>query len=121
MVVLVRLLVLATVHLRVLARVARGVLRSVLRRILRGIARRVPNCVRAHTAPIKAEAGIGVAILVVVAFLMLVLPAIDLLTQLRGAAQLDVALERLQLHPRAPRADLERLAVLAGPLCHRMR
>src|SRR6266550_3492952 len=104
----VGVLVLPAVHLRVLTRVFGCV--------LRGVACGV--CGHAAQIPAEARIRVGVVILVVVVVVVVVLVlvvsvlAIDPIPQLLGTAHFDVALERLQLHARAPRADLERLAML---------
>src|SRR6267378_2504118 len=110
-------LVLPAVQLRVLTRVSRCVLRCILRGVFRCVRRRVACGVCDHAAQIPAEARIrvGVVILVVVVVvvvLVVLVLAIDPIAQLQRTAHLDVALERLQLHARAPRADLEGLAML---------
>src|SRR6266480_4393308 len=116
----VGVLVLPAVHLRVLTRVSRCVLRRILRGVFGCVRRGVACGVCGHAAQIPAEARIrvGVVILVVVVVVVVVVVlvvfvlAIDPIPQLLGTAHFDVALERLQLHARAPRADLERLAML---------
>src|SRR5947208_3685702 len=110
----VGVLVLPAVHLRILTRVSRCVLRRILRGVFWCVRRGVACGVCGHAAQSPAEARIrvGVVILVVVVVVVVlvvfVLP-IDPIVQLLGTAQLDVALERFQLHARAPRTDLERL------------
>src|SRR6266536_4537748 len=97
-------LVLPAVHLRVLTRVSRCV--------RRGVARGV--CAHAARIPADARVRVRVVILVVVVVVLIVFVlAVDPVAELLRPAQLDVPLERFQLHPRAPRADLERLAMLA--------
>src|SRR6266511_370302 len=68
----------------------------------------------------EVEVEVGIMVVVVLVLIMLVL-AIDSIPQLLGTAHLDVALERLQLHARAARADLERLAMLPGRAGERER
>src|SRR5260370_24166333 len=107
-------LVLPAVHLRVLTRVSRCVLRRILRGVSGCVRRGVACGVRAHAARIPAEARIRVVVVVVVMFMMILVLPIDPLPHLLGTAHPDVTLERLQLHACAPRADLERLAMLPG-------
>src|SRR5467141_2093690 len=109
----VGVLVLPAVQLRVLTRVSRRVLRCILRGVFRCVRRRVACGVCGHAGQIPGEARIpvGVVILVVVVLVVFVL-AIDPIPHLLGTAHVDISLERLQLHARAPRSDLEGLAML---------
>src|SRR5438093_2590786 len=108
----VGVLVLPAVHLRVLTRVSRCVLRGILRRVLGGIRCGVFGGVPGNAARIEAEARVRIVVVVVLILVVFVL-AIDPIPHLLGTAHVDVPLERLQLHARAPGADLERLAVLS--------
>src|SRR5712664_3331357 len=69
----------------------------------------VSRCVRGDAAKGEVQAGIGIAVVLVFVLVVFVL-AIDPIPQLLGTAQVDIPLERLQLHTRAARADLEGLA-----------
>src|SRR6266699_1674772 len=118
-------LVLPAVQPRVLTRVSRCVLRRILRGVF-GCERRGVACgVRAHAARIPAGARVRVGVVILVAVVVVVVVvlivfvlAVDPVAHLLRPAQLDVALERFQLHARAPRADLERLAMLARRAGH---
>src|SRR5712664_2686001 len=100
-----------TVGPRVLACVSGRVLRGILRRVLGCVCCCVSRCVRGHAAQVEVPAGVGIAVVLVFVLVVFVL-AIDPIPQLLGTAELDIPLERLQLHARARRADLERLAML---------
>src|SRR5213596_468871 len=109
------------------ARVCPSVPRSIRLRVLRGVRFRVASGI-APRAPVEmeTEARIAVAVAVVVVVevivvVVVVLVLFDPLPHLLRATQLDVSLERLQLHPRAPGADLERLAMLARGIGHGKR
>src|SRR6267378_2468664 len=115
----VGIFVLPAVQLRVLTRVSRRVLRCILRGVFRCVRRRVACGVCGHAGQIPGEARIpvGVVILVivvvvVVVVLVVLVLAIDPILHLLGTAHVDISLERLQLHARAPRSDLEGLAML---------
>src|SRR6266481_105406 len=95
----VGILVLPAVHLRVLTRVSRC--------IRCGVFGGVPG----NAARIEAEARVQIVVVVVLILVVFVL-AIDPIPHLLGTAHVDIPLERLQLHARAPRSDLEGLAML---------
>src|SRR6266436_1758155 len=105
----VGVLVLPAVHLRVLTRVSRCVLRGILRRVLGCIRCGVFGGVPGNAARIEAEARVQIVVVVVLIVFVL---AIDPIPHLLGTAHVDIPLERLQLHARAPGADLERLTML---------
>src|SRR5882762_8456696 len=117
-------LVLPAVQLRVLTRVSRRVLRRIVRGVFGCVLRGVACGVSGHAAriPVNARIRVGVVIFVVVVVVLVVfvLP-IDPIPHLLGTAHLDVALERLQLHARAPRTDLEGLAMLPRRVGERER
>src|SRR5262245_14043233 len=106
----------AAVGARVPARVQRSVFPGVFGSVgLRILGRIVPSGVgpRVIHVVVKSEAGIAIAFIVVVVLMLVVLLALHPVAHLLGTPHLDVALEGLQLHARAARADLERFAMLA--------
>src|SRR5882762_11536445 len=114
-----RVAVRATIGTRVRARVQGSVRLRVLRRILVRVARGVRRDI-VHVE-MKAEARVAVVVVVIVVFIVILVFAIDPLPHLLGTAHVDVALERLELHARAPGADLERLAMLPRRVGERER